>query len=176
MKALVITFITLFAPAVQAAGSDIFEAARSNKVAEAKQLIQDHADVSKAGPDGFTPLILAAYNGNPEMVDLLLENHADVHAVSRMGNALMAASFRGYTDIVAKLLRAGARVNDVNDAGGTALMYAALSGRTDVIRLLIRSGAQVNARDRRGLDAAALAEQQGNQEIADMIRDSASTR
>jgi ankyrin repeat protein len=159
----------LTTPAVRAADKDIFEAARTNNAAEAKQLILDHTDISKPGPDGFTPLILAAYNGNVEMVGLLLENHADVHTGSRMGNALMAASFRGYTEIVEKLLKAGARVNDANEAGGTALMYAALSGSTDVIRLLIRSGAQVNPRDRRGLDAATLAQQQGNQEVADVI-------
>jgi ankyrin repeat protein len=77
---------------------------------------------------------------------------------------------------VEKLLKAGARVNDANEAGGTALMYAALSGRTDVIRLLIRNGAEVSPRDRRGLDAAGLAEQQGNQEVADFIRNAAKAK
>ncbi|MDQ1474682.1 MAG: uncharacterized protein QOJ99_6162 [Bryobacterales bacterium] len=180
MKVLFITLAILFAllrlPVLQAGEKDVFEATRTNSVAEAKQLILDHTDISKPGPDGFTPLILAAYNGNAEMVELLLENHADVHTGSRKGNALMAASFRGYTAIAEKLIKAGARVNDANVAGGTALMYAALSGRTDVIRLLIRSGAQAGPRDRRGLDAATLAERQGNQELADMIRSSVKGR
>jgi ankyrin repeat protein len=48
-------------------------------------------------------------------------------------------------------------------------MFAALSGRTEVVRLLLANGAQTTARDRRGLDAAALAEQQGNQELADLL-------
>jgi ankyrin repeat protein len=87
-------------PAVQAGEKDIFEAAKSNNVSEAKQWILDHTDISKPCPDGFTPLILAAYNGNPELPDLLLENQADVHTGSRMGNTLMAASFRGYTETV----------------------------------------------------------------------------
>jgi ankyrin repeat protein len=121
-------------------------------------------------------LILAAYNGSPEVVDLLLQNHADVHAGSPMGNALMAASFRGYGDVVTKLLKAGAWVNDSNEAGGTALMFAALSGRIEVVCLLLANGAQAGVRDRRGVDAATLAEQQGNQELADLLRASARTR
>lgn len=157
--------------ALEPGAANLFEAARNNDVVSAKRLIvAAHGDVDKAGPDGFTPLILASYSGSPEVVELLLQNHADVHTGSRMGTALMAASFRGYGDIVAKLLKAGARVNDTNEAGGTALMFAALSGRTEVVQLLLDQGAQAGARDVRGLDAATLAEQQGNQELADRLR------
>ena len=167
---LTVLFVAVTIPGVQAQSGDIFEAARNNDVARATQLIAANTDINKPGADGFTPLILASYSGSPEVVDLLLDHHAAVHTGSRMGNALMAASFRGYTEIVAKLLKAGARVNDSNDAGGTALMYAALSGRTAVVELLLVEGAEKGARNQQGLDAAALAEQQGNQELADMLR------
>jgi ankyrin repeat protein len=135
-----------------------------------RQLIADHADIDKPAANSSTPLILAAYNGSSEVVDVLLTHQADIHVGSRMGNALMAASFQGYAEIVTKLLRAGARVNDANESGGTALMFSALSGRTEVIHLLIANGANIKARDRRGLDAATLAEQQGNQELANLLR------
>jgi ankyrin repeat protein len=55
-------------------------------------------------------------------------------------------------------------------------MFAALSGRIEVVRLLLANGAQAGVRDRRGVDAATLAEQQGNQELADLLRASARTR
>ena len=174
MKTFLLTLTVLLGaltiPGVQAQSGDLFEAARNNDVATAKQSIAANTDINKAGADGFTPLILASYSGSPEVVDLLLDHHAEVHTGSRMGNALMAASFRGYTEIVAKLLKAGARVNDSNNAGGTALMYAALSGRTAVVELLLVEGADKNARNEQGLDAAALAEQQGNQAMADLLR------
>jgi ankyrin repeat protein len=180
MKTFFLVLITVFLlmklPAVQAGDPDIFDAARANDAARVKQLIADHINIDKPGVDGFTPLILAAYSGSPEVVGVLLANHADVHVGSRMGNALMAASFQGYAEIVAQLLKAGARVNDTNEGGGTALMFAALSGRTKVIQLLIANGAEVSARDHRGLDAATLAEQQGNQELADMLRNAGKKR
>ena len=174
MKTISLTIITLLLsmklPAAQAGDRDIFDAARANDAVRVKQLVAEHVNIDKPGADGFTPLILAAYSGSPEVVEVLLANHADVHVASRMGNALMAASFQGYAEIVKQLLKAGARVNDTNEAEGTALMFAALSGRTQVVQLLIANGAQVNKRDSRGLDAAMLAEQQGNQELADMLR------
>ena len=49
-------------------------------------------------------------------------------------------------------------------------MFAALSGRLEVVHLLIANGAQVNARYHRGLDAATLAEQQGNRELANLLQ------
>jgi uncharacterized protein len=55
-------------------------------------------------------------------------------------------------------------------------MFAALSSRTEVVRLLLANGAQASARDRRGLDAATPAEQQGNRELADVLRSSTKTR
>ncbi|MGA3185851.1 MAG: ankyrin repeat domain-containing protein [Bryobacteraceae bacterium] len=174
MKTIFLALIPLFL--LHAADRDIFDAARADDAARVKQLIADHVDIDKPGANGFTPLILAAYNGSPEVVAVLLANHADVHVGSRMGNALMAASFQGHVEIAAQLIKAGARVNDANESGGTALMYAALSGRTKVVQLLIANGAQVTARDHRGLDAATLAEQQGNQEMADLLRNAAKPR
>ena len=78
---------------------------------------------------------------------------------SRMGSALMAASFQGYAKAVEKLPKAGGRINHAIEAGGTAWMFAVLSSRTELVRLLFVNGAQANTRDWRGLCAAVLAEQ-----------------
>jgi ankyrin repeat protein len=93
---------------------------------------------------------------------------------------MVAAGRKSNTDAL-NLAAAGVPVGtrgliDANEAGGTALMFAALSSRTEVVRLLLANGAQASARDRRGLDAATLAEQQGNRELADILRSSTKTR
>ena len=53
-----------------------------------------------------TPLIIAAYNNQPEVVALLLKLGADIDAADSAGNtALMGASFRGYQPVVQQLLK-----------------------------------------------------------------------
>jgi len=46
----------------------------------AKLLLEKGADVDSKASDGQTPLSLAAANGHEDVVKLLLENRADVHA------------------------------------------------------------------------------------------------
>src|SRR5690349_5690422 len=68
--------------------------------------------INAADAKGFTPLIIAAYNRHPVVVDILLRNGAEPDAGDISGNtALMGASFRGYKEIVQQLLDGGADVN-----------------------------------------------------------------
>ena len=159
-----------------AQAADLFDAARRDDVKMAREVLAGGANASERDAKGYTPLILAAYNGSQEVVKLLLEKRVDVHVQNAMGNALMAAAFKGEAGIVTALLDAGARVNDVNQSGGTALMFAAMSARTEVVRMLLAHGADAALRDKRGLDAAGLADQQGSHELAGFLRDAAAKR
>ena len=86
-----------------------------------------------------------------------------------MGTALMAASFKGSKPIVQRLLAAGAKVDDRNGVGATALMFAAMTGKIDVVRTLLNHRADSKATDQRGLDARQLAEQQGNDQMVNLL-------
>ena len=58
----------------------------------------------------LTPLIIAAKNGNAEIVRLLLEKGADVNVKTDSGKtALIHAKNEGHTDIVEMLEKAGAK-------------------------------------------------------------------
>lgn len=73
---------------------------------------------------GFTSLILALYNDQIVVVDFLLEKGAKLESPAMTGNsALMGVCFKGYKDIAAKLLKAGADVNQRNGNGATALTF-----------------------------------------------------
>lgn len=115
----------------------------------AKILIENGADVNaRATMDGGAPLIYAAMNGDLDLVNFLLGNHADVNAKQRDSmTPLMNAAMQGYLDVAKVLIDNGAEVNPTNRHGRTPLMYAALRGRLEMVRFLLRKGADVNARD-----------------------------
>lgn len=117
---------------------------------------------------GFTPLILAAYNGHAETVDALLAAGADAClADTAQGNtALMGVAFKGHDAIAKRLLAAGCDVNARNGAGQTALMMAALFGRTAQVDMLLAAGADATLADASGRTAATVAKAQGNDALA----------
>jgi hypothetical protein len=81
-------------------GQTIFEVSRNGDLEKLKELYaSDNAIINTADSKGFTPLILAAYNEQDEIVTYLLENGSDVNAKDLSGNtALMGVCFKGYFD------------------------------------------------------------------------------
>jgi ankyrin repeat protein len=71
-------------------------------------------------------------NGRKEVVQLLLNAGADVHAEDDL--AIRLASVRGHTEVVQLLLNAGADVHARNDE---AIRLASKWGRTEVVQLLL---------------------------------------
>ena len=75
----------------------------------AKALLAGGADVNLRDQGGKTPLLLAAREGQNDMVAFLIENGADVNLVSNsQRSALYYATENGFTEIVEQLLMAGA--------------------------------------------------------------------
>lgn len=100
---------------------------------------------------GFTPLIIAVYNGQEAIADYLLSHGAATDMQDAAGNtALMGACFKGYKVMAKKLLAAGADVNQRNFQNATALTFAATFGQMEIARMLLAQGADVHARDVRG--------------------------
>ncbi len=99
-------------------------------------------------------IVLAARNGLGAGVDLLLSNRARVDELDAFGNtALMWAADRGHTDIVRRLLGAGANPNLQNNQGTTALIRAAKEGQAQAVEALLEAGADVTRTDYTGRGA-----------------------
>jgi ankyrin repeat protein len=97
--------------------------------------------------NAYTPLLLAAKDGNRAVMDPLLKADADVNARTSNGTtALMFAAASGNTGAVTVLLDHHAEVNVKEPVRGfTALMFAAASNRTAVIDVLAKHGADLKA-------------------------------
>ena len=118
-----------------------------------------------------TALLIASRKGYVELVEMLLNNGADVNATDNNGDtALSFASQNGHTEIVAMLLAARADVNIKSDFGGTALMLASLRGHTEIVAKLLAARADVNAENNYGQTALSLASLNGHTDIVKLLK------
>ncbi len=125
----------------------------TEKVAEA--LAHDRGLLTARDESGFTLLHLAALAGNAEMVNLLLEEGAEVGATNDVGvTALHVAARNGHAPVVQALLDGGATPSAQTDDGLTPLDHAALFGKGDVASILSAHGAQPSVFSAAALDDA----------------------
>lgn len=79
--------------------------------------------------------------------------------------ALIWSSYRGFTEIVVKLIESGADVNLRTYGGNSALTLASNEGHLPIVNLLIQSGADINVADRDGETALYNASKKGYMDI-----------
>jgi hypothetical protein len=117
-----------------------------------------HLNGSSVAPRGYsdnTPLHAAAYYGDLEMAQVLLEYGVDVNAQNDAGcTPLDFASRDGHRNdsrVVQLLIDHGADPNTrASRSGFTPLHRASENGRIEVVRLLIEHGANVEMQDKYG--------------------------
>jgi ankyrin repeat protein len=111
----------------------------------AEFLLQKSANIEAENKIGETALIIAAKNGNQELVNLLLRKGAEVnHADKRLRTPLDYASYEGHIEIVNILLKNGALVDGSPDCKRTPLFKSLLRGHHEVATQLIQKGADPN--------------------------------
>jgi ankyrin repeat protein len=113
----------------------------------AQLLVQNGANAKAVTRNGsLTPMFMAAKNGNPRMIDLLLKAGADANIADVNGTTvLMIAATSGNPEAIQALLKNGASVNAQEKQNGqTALMFAAWENRGAAIRALASAGADMS--------------------------------
>lgn len=141
-----------------------------------KYLIHKGADVNMQ-KNGDTVLLTASFQGNPQVVDLLLTNGADIHCKRFEGASVLhetvagndSKSLNGRIATLEKLLNHGIDIDIADEEGHTALHCAALYGALEMAVLLVNKGATINAKNKWGdvpLDRAAL---EGRVEVAEFL-------
>ena len=89
-------------------------------------LLDKGADVKATNKRGYTALMLAAFAGNSESVEVLLAAGSDVDARPdrRKVTALIQGAMSGNPKVIRVLLAAGADADAMDERGQTALSYA----------------------------------------------------
>ncbi|QCB62495.1 ankyrin repeat domain-containing protein [Wolbachia endosymbiont of Drosophila mauritiana] len=127
----------------------------------------------QSDPDAeFTLLIAAAAAGCKDLVNVLLDRHADVHVEGEnRETALHHAVYSGCVDVVNVLLKTGADINVKDENGSAPLHYATLSNHVEVVDALLAEGASVHVKDRNGSTPLHYAAKNGYLEIVDALLD-----
>ena len=118
-----------------------------------KSLIAQGKDINARNIRGQTPLHLAAAKGNSDVVQLLLENGAEVDAVATDSGctSLHYAASLGHVELCELLVRYGADPDAQTARLETPLHLAVASGHSDVVALLLKYHARLDIRDTNGM-------------------------
>lgn len=160
--------IRFFKPELEASQAAILGDMRQLKAL----LDQGSANVTDFSADGFTLLGLAAYFGQREIINYLLDAGADPNVQSANGfcvTPLHSACAISDFVIAATLIKKGADVNARQSQNVTPLHSAAHNGQTELAELLLSNGAEVNASTNAGQTPLQMAIEKGHEKTAELI-------
>jgi uncharacterized protein len=130
------------------------------------------AEINRVDPhSGYTPLMVAGINGNPESVKTLIDRGAivDYKEPTKGRTALICACKKGNPDAVSMLLHKGATLSVVDNNGMYPLMWASKNGHLSCCKLLIEHGAGINAFDSNAWTAIHFAAKYGHREVVEFL-------
>ncbi len=107
-----------------------------------KRVLQhlDKTNINGKDAKGWTALMAASLKGHAEIVQLLLDNGAEINAQSNDGiTALIVATLNGEKEVIQVLLKNGVDVTIPTNADTTALEVASIKGHTEIAQILRRA-------------------------------------
>lgn len=126
--------------------SEIVDAADIGDLSQVIKLLKEGTSPDDKGDFGVTALMRAAFRGNTDIIQALVEAGAYVNAADIGGaTALHLAAKNGHTDAVRALLYYGAYIDVPDKENWTPLMRATLGKHVDTAQILIDKGADIAA-------------------------------
>lgn len=117
----------------------LFLAAHKNFPGIVRLLVQEDIEIDSINFKGaHSPLSIAALNGYPEVVELLVSAGANINQVVSDESPLFSAAYHNRGDVVDLLLRLGADPNlGQISTGGTPLIAATAKGHLEIAKKLL---------------------------------------
>jgi ankyrin repeat protein len=135
-------------------------------------LLEHNANPEVVNSKGQTILQVATIEGRLNVIELLLENRANVNARSNDTKSAIHYATHGLGERVALvevLIRHGANVNDLDRYGRSPLHYAVEHNDESVVNLLLDNHTNLSQKDRNGLTAADTARHMQHIALADRL-------
>lgn len=155
-------------------GPDIFEATGAGNLVQVTELLGADPGLAKSwSADGFTALHFAAFFGQEQVAEILLQYGADPATQARNPMKVMplhSAAAAHKVGIVRSLLEHGAPANARQEQGWTALHEAAQNGDRAMVEILLKHGADPSLANDAGTKAIDLATTKGHAEVAKLLQ------
>jgi ankyrin repeat protein len=157
--------------------TELFAAIKAADVAALQRLLAAGADVNARDAEGLSGLMRAANSGELRMVEALLAAGADVNAATEAGWTALSKSVysmelkRGFADVSAALIAAGAHIEAPIGYGVRPLMLAAGYGETAVVEVLLKAGADVMAKNEGGYTALMMVKQKFYVDVINLLHE-----
>src|SRR5690606_28030624 len=137
-------------------------AVKDNDLPKVQKLLWTHSsdlDLDQILTDGETLLTTAVQRNYIHIVDLLIENDANINRANLLRQTpLMVAAKNGYTILVKYLISVSAKLDNKDVNGNTALIHAILNKHQDLAIYLINSKANIDITNTDNLNALKIAE------------------
>ncbi|XP_028123913.1 uncharacterized protein LOC114320998 [Camellia sinensis] len=131
---------------------DLHTAARSGDLVAVQSICSSNPlAINSRDKHSRTPLHLAAWSGQAQVVSYLCKKKADVGAAAMddMG-AIHFASQKGHLEVVRILVSCGISVKASNRKGMTALHYAVQGSHLELAKYLVKKGSSLSAKTKAG--------------------------
>ncbi len=161
---LILVCIPLFADL----NDQLIQAATDDNQEQVLLLIESGADINTTDENGATALAWAVQNGNPELVQILIQKsiNLDTSEFNTGFTPLIRAIGNGYTEIAELLISAGADVElKDNYKGQTPLSWAVHLNNETIAELLILKSDSIDEEDMHGSTALSYAAAYASPEI-----------
>lgn len=114
-----------------------------------EELLRQNVDLSVTDIDGDSPLTLAIFRDNPDIIRKLIAHHTDPVFWNDEFNVipLIEAARYGRLECLKILVAAGFSLNDTDLSGKSALHVAAIENKVACIEYLVETGASLECRD-----------------------------
>jgi uncharacterized protein len=124
-----------------------------------ERLVLAGANPNALGGTDDSPLMIASWYCRREIIPLLLAHGAEVNAVDVHGYSPLMDSAQNCqnVEVLALLLRFGARISTSAKDGQTALLIATFYGNEHVVHLLVAAGGDIGAKNENGETALTIA-------------------
>ncbi len=126
-------------------------------------------DLDKANPAGETPMMMAALQGELDMIKLMVDEQ-DAELNKTGWAPLHYAATTGRNEVVKYLVDHAAYIDAESPNGTTPLMMAARGGHIETVKLLLDEGADMRLKNQQGMTVIDFAERYNQAEIASGLK------
>lgn len=138
-------------------------------VGAAKKWLEAGLNPNFIGDRIGTGLMIGAWEGNIEMMEVFLAHGASISFTNRYNEqAIQLAAWKGQKHAVEWLIDHGAGINR-EGREWNALHYAAFAGHADLVKDLVSWGGDINARTTNGSTVLMMAAREGHENIASYL-------